>query len=77
MSMDFKTFYFTVILMFIGAKLLNVSQWSWFWALIPIWGPGAVILVGGLIMAGFSAVFAIQNELARRKRVKQRGIAKK
>ena len=42
-------------LLFIGLKLGNVINWSWWWVLAPIWIPfslvGLLLIVAGLLYA--------------------------
>lgn len=47
-------------LLFIGLKLTNQIQWSWFWVLAPLWAPIAllflviaIVLVAKLVVAIF------------------------
>lgn len=45
---------------FIVLKLCNVINWSWWWILAPLWGPGAIVLGLGaffLIATGFALGF--------------------
>jgi hypothetical protein len=37
--------------LFIGLKLTNYIDWSWWWVLAPIWGP-AVFTLGVLCIGG-------------------------
>ena len=37
-------------LMFIGLKLGKVIDWSWWWVLVPLWGPTAIAVLIFLIM---------------------------
>ena len=41
--------------LFIGLKLTNYIDWSWFWVLAPTWGPFALIggIAGLALLAGF------------------------
>jgi hypothetical protein len=48
-------------LLFIGLKLGNVIDWSWWWVLSPMWlGPASVIVffVVVIVAVGFFAVIA-------------------
>lgn len=31
-------------LIFITLKLCSVISWSWWWVLVPIWGPAAIVI---------------------------------
>lgn len=39
-------------ILFIGLKLTNYIDWSWWWVLSPIW---IVVLIMALLFAGFMA----------------------
>jgi len=43
-------------ILFIGLKLTNYIDWSWWWVLAPIWG-GLALVVAILLVAGFIAAF--------------------
>lgn len=43
--------------LFIGLKLTNHIDWSWWWVLSPMWIPIAVILGLVLIVAVLAAIF--------------------
>lgn len=49
---------FTLLLvLFVGLKLGNVINWSWFWVISPLWGPfviGAGFLLVVLLVAFIS-----------------------
>ena len=34
-----------LLVLFVGLKLTNFINWSWFWVLTPLWGPFALVLV--------------------------------
>jgi len=38
-----------VTLLFVGLKLTHVITWSWWWVLVPLWGPWAVLALLGII----------------------------
>jgi hypothetical protein len=47
-------------ILFIGLKLTNQIDWSWWWVLSPLWIPAAVILailVACLVVAGILWLF--------------------
>ena len=56
-------------IVFITLKLCNVIQWSWLWVLSPIWIPGALFIVGGLI---FLAVCFLLDKRDEKKQEKVR-----
>ncbi len=37
-------------IVFITLKLTNVITWSWWWVLLPLWGPMAFMLSLGIIV---------------------------
>ncbi len=40
-------------IVFITLKLTNVITWSWWWVLLPLWGPMAFMLsLGGIVLIG-------------------------
>lgn len=39
---------------FVILKLCKVIDWSWWWVFSPIWIPLAIIVVIGILIAGFS-----------------------
>lgn len=41
-----------LLLLFVGLKLTNFIDWSWWWVLSPLWLP-FVILLSFLFIAGF------------------------
>ena len=47
-------------ILFIGLKLTNVINWSWWWVLSPLWIPWAIIIgiaLIGLIIAIIASCF--------------------
>jgi len=36
--------------LFVGLKLTNFIDWSWWWILAPIWAPIIIFLLGGLVV---------------------------
>lgn len=38
-------FFSLLCLLFIGLKLGDVIQWSWWWVLAPLWVPLVIVLV--------------------------------
>ena len=38
-----------LFLLFLGLKLTNQIDWSWWWVTAPIWGPIALVLVIALV----------------------------
>ena len=39
---------------FVILKLCKVIDWSWWWVFSPLWIPLAIIVVFGILIAGFS-----------------------
>jgi hypothetical protein len=45
MKNDFKLDFFVLLgLLFIGLKLTNFIDWSWWWVLAPLYGPFVVVI---------------------------------
>lgn len=38
-------------ILFIGLKVANIIQWSWWWVLSPILIPTAIVLIGFILIA--------------------------
>ncbi len=67
---------FTLLLiLFVGLKLGNVINWSWFWVLSPLWGP--VVIVVGVILIMLLAAFISGKIDERRTRKAIKNLAKK
>ena len=43
-------------IVFIALKLSGHIAWSWWWVLSPLWLPGAVLIVIGLIYASLKVL---------------------
>ena len=44
-------------IVFITLKLTNVITWSWWWVLLPLWGPMAFMLsLGGIVWIGLGVL---------------------
>ena len=56
-------------LLFIGLKLGNVINWSWFWVLSPLWIPmlacGLVFVLVGIIYGAVVTIEAFQERRSR------------
>ena len=50
-----------LFLLFLGLKLGNVIDWSWWWVFAPLWMP-AVVVVVGLGVAFLLAVISAQRK---------------
>jgi uncharacterized BrkB/YihY/UPF0761 family membrane protein len=48
--------------LFIGLKLTNNIDWSWWWVLSPLWIPAAIVVTILLIWLGFIGVLYILND---------------
>lgn len=47
-------FFGLLTILFIGLKLGNVIDWSWWWVLSPLWVPiTALVVIAGLMFIGF------------------------
>ena len=49
------SFYGLLTILFVGLKLTNYIDWSWWWVLSPLLIPTAIV-VGGLIVCGILAL---------------------
>lgn len=44
-------------IVFITLKITNVITWSWWWVLLPLWGPMAFMLsLGGIVLIGLGVL---------------------
>lgn len=44
-------------IVFITLKLTSVITWSWWWVLLPLWGPVAFMLsLGGIVLIGLGVL---------------------
>lgn len=58
------TFLELLFLLFLGLKLSDKIDWSWWWVFAPIWGPLALICVlGGVLLL----IAAIEKIIAKKK----------
>lgn len=64
-------FFDLLALLFIALKLVGVICWSWWWVLLPVWGPFVLAIVAVCV---FLVWYAISDriEWARRKRKKKK-----
>lgn len=44
------SFFGLLAIVFITLKLTNVIAWSWWWVLLPLWGPVAFMLSLGVLV---------------------------
>tara|TARA_R110000772_G_scaffold16270_4_gene46424 strand:- start:6621 stop:6812 length:192 start_codon:yes stop_codon:yes gene_type:complete len=44
-------FFGLLAVLFIGLKLTNVIAWSWWWVMMPLYGPVVVFCIMGLVVA--------------------------
>lgn len=44
------TFFGALQLMFIGFKITNMIDWSWWWVLSPLWGVVVVAFLWGVLL---------------------------
>ena len=42
--------------LFVGLKLTNYIDWSWWWVLSPLWIPATIFIVIATIVGGIAAV---------------------
>ena len=50
-------FFEAMFLLFLGLKIANVIDWSWWWVFAPLWMPIAII-VGGVGLIGLFLIIA-------------------
>lgn len=50
-------FFGLLTILFIGLKLTDFIDWSWWWVLSPIWGPIIFIIIIFIILAIFDWFF--------------------
>lgn len=49
-------------IVFITLKLTNVITWSWWWVLLPLWGPMAFMLsLGVIVLIGLGVLNLIRK----------------
>jgi hypothetical protein len=48
-------------ILFVGLKLTNYITWSWWWVLLPFYGPAALAL-GIMIIVGFATVWSVPKK---------------
>lgn len=49
-------------IVFITLKLTNVIAWSWWWVLLPLWGPVAFMLsLGVLVLIGLGILKLVRK----------------
>jgi hypothetical protein len=47
-----------LFLLFLGLKLTNQIDWSWWWVTAPLWGPITLLLAFALIVIFIAALIA-------------------
>lgn len=52
-------FWGLLTIVFIVLKLTNIISWSWWWILLPIWGPAFIIITIsiGMLLLGASITY--------------------
>jgi hypothetical protein len=45
-------FFSLLTLLFIGLRLTNYIDWSWWWVLAPLWMPLTIVMIGLAIFIG-------------------------
>lgn len=58
---SFWNFCNMLTVLFIGLKLANIINWSWWWVLSPQWIPAVFVFVVGLFILIFVKMF-VKNE---------------
>lgn len=46
-------------ILFIGLKLSNQIDWSWWWVLSPLWMPISIVITILLVLAGLNALYVL------------------
>lgn len=59
-----------LFLLFLGLKLTNNIDWSWWWVTAPLWGPIAIgivfttlIILSILLISGVALLFGTKTEI--------------
>lgn len=56
------SFFGLLAIVFITLKLTNVIAWSWWWVLLPLWGPVAFMLsLGVLVLIGLGILKLVRK----------------
>lgn len=55
-----------LLVAFVVLKLTDVIGWSWWWVLLPLWGPMFFLIVVVLVAFVFVLAGAVYDELKRR-----------
>jgi len=56
------SFFGLLAIVFIILKLTNVIAWSWWWVLLPLWGPVAFMLsLGVLVLIGLGILKLVRK----------------
>lgn len=48
-----------LFLLFLGLKLTNQIDWSWWWVTVPLWGPIAFVFGLGIIVISIALIIAL------------------
>lgn len=56
-------FFGLLAILFIGLKLTGYIDWSWWYVLLPLWGPFALFSVGLIIVGLFCFIFLLVSVL--------------
>ena len=54
-------FFGMLTVLFIGLKLCNVIDWSWWWVLVPLWAPITILLIVCIILLIIGGIIACLN----------------
>ena len=49
-------FFGLLTILFVGLKLTDYIDWSWWWVLAPLWAPAAIVIFILFIVLGVAAV---------------------
>lgn len=72
-SVDFSGIFIPgLTLLFIGLKLLDKIDWSWWWVLSPIWIPiGIVAAIFLIVVIAISIVYLVEKIPTRKNKIKK------
>ena len=51
--------------LFVGLRLADVIQWSWWWVLAPIWAPWALAAIVGAVLMLVAVAEKVFKQLAK------------
>ena len=45
--------------LFVGLKLTDIIDWSWWWVTLPFWGPALAVIV----LASLAVAYSVHNSM--------------